>query len=195
MNKEAFIGLLKTRLNDLPYDEVQRIIDYYDEYIMEAVDSGKNEEEVISSFGDIDILINKLRTEQQIEAAKKKPTVSNGIKVLIAVLGVLSIPIAIPFVIALISVVIALIGVLIGIIAGVISLIVFVIYLFIQSFAVMGTDKAAAFLMMGGSLFGAGVLTFFVLGFTMLIRAIIKGFIYLMQKIYDRVTKKGSAAV
>lgn len=53
MNKYVFLGTLQTDLEDqLDQEEVKRIIEYYEGYVAEAIDFGKNEEEIFEELGD-----------------------------------------------------------------------------------------------------------------------------------------------
>ena len=53
MTKREFLEKLKNALgNDLTGPIIQENVDYYDQYISEEVNRGRNEEEVISELGD-----------------------------------------------------------------------------------------------------------------------------------------------
>ena len=51
MNKYLFLGMLQEELEKkISKDEVKDIIEYYDNYLLEAQDYGKSEEEIIRGF-------------------------------------------------------------------------------------------------------------------------------------------------
>lgn len=195
MNKNDFIVVLKEKLKFLPYGEVEKITDYYYEYISDASESGKSEEEIIAELGDIDVLIYKLKAEQSFEAVKNKPTLSNGAKALIAtVVGLFAVPIAFPVLISVFSVIVALfvtmVALGISLIAVLIACIVIVITLFVQSFALFPGNTGMTFLMLGGSLLASGTIWLLLLGFISLTRVIVIGLTKLTKSIFNWATKK-----
>ena len=99
MNKKKFITVLEEKLRLSNYKDIDNVLEYYEELISERVEAGEKETEVIKSFGTISNLLKRLDVEEKIEIANEKPTVSNGIKVLIATLGLFSLPLLIPAII------------------------------------------------------------------------------------------------
>lgn len=195
MNKADFINILKEKLKNLPHGEVERITDYYYEYISDASESGKSEEEIIAELGDIDVLIYKLKAEQSFETVKNKPTLSNGAKALIAtIIGLFAVPIALPVLIAVFCVIIAIfvtmVALGISLIAVLISCIVIVITLFVQSFALFPGNTGMTFLMLGGSLLASGILWLILLAFISLVRVVVIGLTKLAKSIFNWATKK-----
>lgn len=72
MNKYLFLGTLQEELEKhMNKEEVKDIIEYYDNYLLEAQDYGKSEEEVIAELGDVHILaksiLNNLKNEEDID--------------------------------------------------------------------------------------------------------------------------------
>lgn len=196
MNKAEFLDALRERLKNLPYGEVRRITDYYSEYISDACDSGKTEEQVIFELGDINMLINKLKAELSFETAKKQPTLSNGLKALIAVvICIASLPVALPVLIVVFSVVVALFGAIIALgaalIAALVACVAIVIELFTQSFMMFPGNTGMALLMLGGSLLASGLLSLVLIGLVYLARAIVLGLIKLIKSIFRWATNKG----
>lgn len=123
MTKEVFLKELKEKIASLPKEEQYKIIFYYDEYISDAVEEGKTEAEVIASIEPIDTLAKQLLENHQKEKvfveAKEKPTLSNGIKVLIAVIALFSVPLTIPLAIFVIVLAFAFILVIIAILVAI----------------------------------------------------------------------------
>ena len=64
MNRLEFINALGGRLEQLPKEEVQKVLDYYVESINDRMEDGMSEEEVIESFGDLDMLAAEILVEQ-----------------------------------------------------------------------------------------------------------------------------------
>ena len=99
MNKKEFLKELSTKLKENNYNDRDNLINYYDELISDAKESGKNEKKVISELGSIDEILNDIDIIDKIEIAKKKTTLSNSTKAIIAVLSIFSLPLLIPLII------------------------------------------------------------------------------------------------
>jgi len=54
MNKNAFIAALSIRLSGLPVEDLQRSLEYYSEYIADAMEDGMSEEEAVASLGSVE---------------------------------------------------------------------------------------------------------------------------------------------
>jgi len=91
VNKKEFLKVLEKELVHHQCEDITNLIEYYDELIEDKKESGAKEEDVIQELSISDIVRN-LKAERKIEAAVKKPTISNGMKALIAFLGILSFP-------------------------------------------------------------------------------------------------------
>lgn len=195
MNKIEFLNILREKLKDLPHGEVERIIQYYEEYLADAGESGKVEEETISELGDTDVLVNKLKAEQSFETAKQKPTLSNGAKALIAaVVLIFSFPVAFPIVMAVFGIIVALFATIVGLGIALIALLVtsiaIIITLLFQSFSLFPGNTGMTLLMLGGTLFSSGILTLLLIGFVTLTRLIVTGLINLIKTIINWATNK-----
>lgn len=109
MNKQEFLNKLSSELIEIKDEEKKDILDYYDELITDAIESGKNEIEFISSLGTIDSIIKKAEIERKVKKLNEKPTTHNSLSVLIAVLGAITSPILIPLAFAVVLVIFSLI--------------------------------------------------------------------------------------
>jgi uncharacterized membrane protein len=94
--KQKFLDRLRADLRKYPSGSVDDYIAYYDELISERIANGEKEAEVLRQIGTPGEAAAGFKQDDAIERAVKKPTVSNGLKALIAVLGVLSLPFLIP---------------------------------------------------------------------------------------------------
>jgi|SRR5690554_1699153 len=94
MNKEKFYENIRKKLNGFKKEEVDGIIEYYDELVNDKIESGLSEEEVISSFGDIDDMINEIKANLVMERSEKRE--ANVLKNFLIILGVISSPILLP---------------------------------------------------------------------------------------------------
>lgn len=94
--KQKFLDQLRADLRKYPSGAVDDYIEYYDELISERVASGEKEAIVLERIGTPKDIATSFKQDNAINRAVKKPTVSNGLKALIAVLSVLSLPFLIP---------------------------------------------------------------------------------------------------
>ncbi len=105
--KQKFLDELRASLRKYPSGAVDDYIDYYDELISERIASGETEVSVLQQIGAPKDLAVSFKKDNAIDRAIKRPTVSNGLKALIAVLSVLSLPFLIPVLAILIALLIA----------------------------------------------------------------------------------------
>jgi uncharacterized membrane protein len=71
MTKEHFIETLKNRLNHLPPAEREEILLDQEEYIRDAMASGRSEEEVVHSLGSPEAFADSIPVKLKIEKAEK----------------------------------------------------------------------------------------------------------------------------
>jgi len=106
--KQTFLEQVRDNLRRYPDGDVNDYIEYYDELISERIANGEAESDVLEKIGKPKDIATSFKQNNAIERAVKKPTVSNGLKALIAALSVLSLPFLLPAIgvaIALVSVV------------------------------------------------------------------------------------------
>ncbi len=109
--KQNFLHELRSNLRKYPSGAVDDYIEYYDELIAERVENGEKESAVLAKIGTPQDIAASFKQDVAIDRAVKKPTPSNGVKALIAVISVLSLPLVIPLFIvfgALLVVIVAL---------------------------------------------------------------------------------------
>ena len=117
--KQHFLDELRASLRKYPSGAVDDYVDYYDELISERIESGESEAAVLHKIGSPKDAAAGFKQDNAIDRAVKKPTVSNGVKALLAVLGVLSLPLLIP-VAAVVGVLLLVCAVLV--LAGIVAL-------------------------------------------------------------------------
>ena len=91
MTKKEFLKALEKELIHHNIDDITSIVEYYDELIEDKIESGVKEKDVIDELSITDIVRN-VKAHRTIEDATQKPSISNGMKALMAFLGVLSFP-------------------------------------------------------------------------------------------------------
>lgn len=84
MNKKVFLEKLRKKLKILNKDELEDIIEEYEDHINEKVASGKTEEEAVKDFGDFDELVKEILSAYKInedyeETIKEKNVVADFI--------------------------------------------------------------------------------------------------------------------
>lgn len=84
-----FIDSLKRNLEGLPEEEIWDAVNYYEEYLYDAIEAGKDPETVLSQLGSPEKLAGMIRAEASIKRAQKSPGLKNYTGVLrSAALGV-----------------------------------------------------------------------------------------------------------
>jgi uncharacterized membrane protein len=101
--KQQFLNELRANLRKYPSGAVDDYVDYYDELITERVANGEKEADIVRQIGSPKHAATSFKRDNALNQAIKKPTVSNGFKALIAVLGVLSLPFLIPVVVVMLA--------------------------------------------------------------------------------------------
>jgi len=104
MTKDGFLRELSRHLEALSAEERAEALNYYREYIEEGVDAGRTEEEVVASLDPPETIAAQMRMDSAFARAAKRPTPKNTTKALLAVFGVLSLPIALPLALVVIAV-------------------------------------------------------------------------------------------
>lgn len=84
MNEEIkkYIEELSKNLVGLPEDEIKRAALYYEEYLNDSLDEGKNLEEVLKELGPAEKLAESIKIEANYSRAKKNPGIKNFSKVI-----------------------------------------------------------------------------------------------------------------
>lgn len=122
-SKEQFLSGLTGELERRGMDD-KDVVEYYSEIIDERIAAGDSEKNAIEALGDIDEVMKDIEANQQLSEAVKKPTVSNGLKALVAVLGVLSLPVLIPVAAVIFAFLVSFLAIVFSIIVTLIALIV-----------------------------------------------------------------------
>lgn len=95
MTKNEFLQQLLPRITGLPATEQQRILDYYNELVLDGVESGRDEEAIVAGFGSVEDAARKIWEDY---AAPPVKTRSVGMRILIGVAwffgGIIGLPLA-----------------------------------------------------------------------------------------------------
>lgn len=154
----VFIESLKKHLEGLPEQEVREAVSYYEEYLYDAAEAGKDPEEVFKQLDPPEKIAGMLRTETSILRAQKSPGLRNFTSVLRNAFRSVTTPLAVflvsIFIVASYSVVLMLFGgALVSFIAGIVMALGMV-YQALTMSAHFPMEIAGA---VGMGLFGAGI--------------------------------------
>ena len=64
MTKKEFLDKLRLEIRNLPYDEVEKTITYYEEMISDRVEDGATEAEAVASLGTPESIARDLQAHQ-----------------------------------------------------------------------------------------------------------------------------------
>lgn len=79
MNKQEFMKQLDTKFDNLIHSDAKKLLEYYSELIDDKIEDGINEDKVISSLGNIDLIAKKLIEELNLSKSKKNTNTTNNI--------------------------------------------------------------------------------------------------------------------
>ena len=195
MTKEQYLSELALKLTKLPQLERDNAITFYTEYIDDAMENGKTMQEIEVTLGNPGDVAAKIIADYSVNKAKEKPSLSNGLKALIAVLGVFAIPIAAPAAIAIVVIIVAL---LITVFSVAFSLIMTAVGLFIAVAFMLGvsivflfTDTMLGLATLGASMIASGILIFLGYCFIKLASVMVTGTSFFIKSIIDKNRKAG----
>lgn len=144
MEKKEFMSLLSAQLYGLAADEQQRILDYYNELILDGLESGLSESEVIAGFGSVNDISRRVRAEwpksnirpyQQPPQKSKMPKALKGLITFLLILFV-GLPIVLPLIIVYFSLFVVLLALIFASVAiGISGFISCVVFIYPASFA------------------------------------------------------------
>ena len=200
MNKKEYVYHLKSRLRDLPQEEINNALTYVEELFDEA--GVENEQQVINDLGSpakfaakikADFLTNENLGATEYQRPMKK---RNGWKTLgIIILGILALPIGLPL--ALVFLVLIFVAILLFFIAiFVLATIVFasiiaIFTLFRAGIAAFAISSANALVAIGMSIMGLSLVIFLVCAIIFLLQKVAPSMIRGVGNTYRRLRNKG----
>lgn len=126
--KRKFLEELRGSLQKYPSNEVDDLVEYYDELISERIANGEKETDVMRQIRSAADIATDFRQENALNKAMARPTPSNGLKALIAVLSVLSLPLTIPVIASVIACFITFMAVIVSISVALVGMIAVAIF-------------------------------------------------------------------
>lgn len=131
MKKKTFLKQLEEELSSLPQDDIDDIIEDYNEYFAEGKKDKRTEEDLVKGLGNPKQLAKNLKAEYHIKKAKEGPSVKNILKAILA-----SVSLGLFNIIILLGPVIAAFAVIISLYAVIFSLFVASVAVFAVSFPI-----------------------------------------------------------
>ena len=123
MTKNEFLSILKKRLSNLPYEDVEKSLEYYEEIIEDRIEDGDSEEEAVKGLGSIEEIENEIISNMplsKIVVQKIKPKRKmSAIEIVLLILGS---PIWLALLISLFAVFISAYAVLFSVVVVIYSL-------------------------------------------------------------------------
>lgn len=202
MNKNEFLTRLSRALSELPQSEIQKTLDYYTEIINDAIEDGKNEDEVISELGSINDISKKIvaETKPKNSAINNTDFKNHNITLPVIILLIISSPVWLSAAIALFAVIfsvyISVWSIVVSLFATALILAVSgLIFLISAPFLLFGGNPVKALFMLGSALacIGAGILMFYLSLWCA--KAVIKLTVYLVNKTKRVLKRKEGVAI
>lgn len=167
MNRYEFLYELKVKLSQLPENEIEKHLAYYEEMIDDRIEDGMTEEEAVESLEDVSVIAERILQDTPITTlVKTKVKPKNGWTTAAVIAAIIGSPIWVSLLIALIAVGIAVFcalwGVVIAIIAVVIAIVATGLLLLIAPFFMIGRSISVMLMCFAG---GIGIIGIALLGF------------------------------
>lgn len=191
MNKQEFIKQLKIKLKNLPQDELDNAIEYYNEYFEDAnIDDNVD---VTKELGTPSQIASQLFADY---AVKDKPSKNNISSIWFIILAIFAAPIALPLTFAAIIIIgsLAFAGFMLIAALGitVLAMVFTGVVVFISSFSIISKTFAGALLIMGIGCALAGISILCVNVILSLFNWFIKLIVKLANSIIMRFSKKSN---
>lgn len=88
MNKEKFLDDLKERLKQLPKEDLDVLMQDFQDHFQIGLDEGRNEKEIIKSLGSPQTIAKHVKAYMLVEQAQDNTSIGNLIKAIIATLSI-----------------------------------------------------------------------------------------------------------
>ena len=193
MNKSEFLRILRQRLGQLPAEEREQNIAYYEELFSDMLEEGMSEEEAAAHLGDPEQIAREILAEQPLpRLVKSRVRPSGGWTALSITLIVLGSPVWLPLLIALAAVLLSVFVVIWALILSVLAaaLAVGVSAVALLLAAIFGYLKISGFLLTGLALICVGLCLLTGLLAAALCRAAVRGGKWLWRQIKKLLVKK-----
>ena len=193
MNKSEFLRILRQCLGQLPAEEREQNIAYYEELFSDMLEEGMSEEEAAAHLGDPEQIAREILAEQPLpRLVKSRVRPSGGWTALSITLIVLGSPVWLPLLIALaavlLSVFVVIWALILSVLAAALAIGVSAVALVLA--AIFGYLKISGFLLTGLALICVGLCLLTGLLAAALCRAAVRGGKWLWRQIKKLLVKK-----
>lgn len=196
MNRKEYMQLLYQRLANLPPEERDAAMLYYEEYFE---DGGMGQEEqIMEELGSPESLAAKILAESAIrETQKAQPSPKKGLSVLwVVILGILALPVALPLILAALGIIIGFGAAILALLASVAGLMLGLLVggavLFGHAVPLLVFNTALGILTLGASLILLSLGLLILIPLAYLFRAGINALISLAGKLFSAIQGRGS---
>lgn len=86
MNKKQFLDKLDNGLKKIEKKEREQVLDFYNNYIDEAIDNENTEEKIVDKIGNVHLIVNKIKSEYHVHRLDEEPHILNLAKAIISIL-------------------------------------------------------------------------------------------------------------
>lgn len=108
MNKQQFLTAIKGKLSDLPQDDIDKSLDYYQEMIDDRIEDGMTEEQAVEGMGSVDEIVSQILLDTPLpKLMKAKIFPSRALHVWEIVLLVLGSPVWVPLLLAAVIIILS----------------------------------------------------------------------------------------
>lgn len=73
MNKQEFLKEVREKLNDLPENDINKSLDYYEEMIQDRMEEGLSEEEAVEALGSMEDIVSQILSEVSPQQSEENP--------------------------------------------------------------------------------------------------------------------------
>ena len=162
MNKQQFLDSLRRGLSQLPTDEIEKQVAYYNELIDDMVEDGFTEYEAVDRLGSVQEIYENILLDMPLPLLVKSTSKPRGgWTALTIILAILGFPIWFSLLIALFAVVISVYAsiwaVAISVFAVVLAVALVAVFLIVFFFILLVSNTAAAIFAMGLGLVLTGI--------------------------------------
>jgi len=108
VNKREFLSMIENRLRGIPQDDIDRVLEYYSEFIDDRMEDGLTEEEAVAAADPIDKIVEQtLKVVSLPKLMKEKARPKRALRTWETVLLIVGSPVWVPLLIAAFVIVLA----------------------------------------------------------------------------------------
>lgn len=194
MKREEFMRRLRAGLQGFPHGEASRVIEYFEEYWMDALESGRSEEEIAAGLDTPEAIVAQVRANFAFVSIEENPGIKSFWKVLgVVLLALFSIPVALPVAICVLAIAITVIAMVFALAVTVFALVFAGSALAVAGIFMMATGAGLAGLCVTGiGLIFFGLTLLCAVGMVAAVRAVLSAFARLFRWIYQKITGKST---